>query len=67
MAIVSSGDPVKDQQQLLQAALHQSRMEQNICPNGCGQMVWDDPHTQHCDVCGFVGFCGEPYAGAKQV
>lgn len=66
MAIRSSGDPKKDQQELLQAALHSARMEENICPNGCGPMVWDDPHNRHCPVCKFAGWCNVPYVGSKQ-
>jgi hypothetical protein len=65
IAIRSSGDPEKDQRDLLDAALHQARMEENICPNGCGPMVWDDPHTRHCETCKFVGWCNVPYSGAK--
>ena len=65
LATPSSGDPEKDQADLLGAALHQARMEQNCCPNGCGQMVWDDPHKRHCPECKFVGWCNVPFNGAK--
>jgi rubrerythrin len=61
IAIVSSGEPEKDQRELLQAAQHQARMEENICPNGCGPMEWDDPNTRHCPICSFVGWCNAPY------
>lgn len=66
IAIPSSGDDAKDQKDLLQAALHQARMDEGICPNGCGPMIWDDAHNQHCEVCHFYGWCNVPYAGAKQ-
>jgi hypothetical protein len=66
MAIPSSGDDAKDQQELLAAALHQARMEENICPNGCGPMTWDDPQNRHCEVCHFHGWCNVPYDGAKR-
>jgi len=66
MAIPSSGDDAKDQQELLAAALHQARMEENICPNGCGPMTWDDPNTRHCPACNFQGWCNVPYDGAKR-
>lgn len=66
MAMPSTCDPERDQQELLWAALHQARMEENICPNGCGPMEWDDPNTRHCPICSFVGWCNVPYAGAKR-
>jgi rubrerythrin len=66
MAIPSSGDDAADQKALLDAALHQARMDENICPNGCGPMVWDDPNNRHCPVCNFHGWCNVPYSGAKQ-
>ena len=52
MAILSSGDDAADQKALLDAALHEARMDENICPNGCGPMVWDDPNK-----------CNVPYSG----
>jgi hypothetical protein len=65
MAMPSSGDPEKDRQELEQAYVHRDRMEANICPNGCGPMVWDDPHTRHCPVCKFVGWCNKPNSEAN--
>lgn len=67
LAVPSSGDDAADQAALMDAALHQARMDENVCPNGCGQMTWDDPHTRHCEVCKFVGWCNVPFDGAKQV
>jgi rubrerythrin len=63
MAIVSSGDAEKDQKDLIGAALHSARMDENICPNGCGQMIWDDAYNRHCPMCDFHGYCNVPYAG----
>jgi hypothetical protein len=60
IAIVSSGDPEKDAAEIASAEQHKSRMDANICPNGCGPMVWDDPHTRHCPKCNFVGWCSTP-------
>ena len=57
MAMPSSGDDAADQKALLHAALHEARMEENICPNGCGPMVWDDPNNRHCPACNFHGRC----------
>lgn len=65
MAIPSSGDPEKDRAELERAHLHRDRMEANICPNGCGPMVWDDPHNRHCPVCDFHGWCNEPHSEAN--
>jgi len=61
-AIPSTGDPERDRIELERAHLHQSRMEINICPNGCGPMVLDDPHMRHCPVCKFVGWCSTPHS-----
>jgi hypothetical protein len=62
IAIRCSGDPAKDQRDLEAAYIHQSRMDANICPNGCGPMVWDDPHTRHCSKCNFHGWCNVPHS-----
>lgn len=62
IAIPMSGDPEKDRADLESAYLHQSRMAANICPNGCGPMVWDDPHNRHCPACNFVGWCNTPHS-----
>lgn len=61
VAMISSGDPDKDRAELERFQLQDSRMEANICPNGCGPMVWDDPHTRHCPKCKFVGWCNTPH------
>lgn len=65
IAIVSSGDEAKDREEIMQAALHQSRMEENICPNGCQQMIFLDAHTRKCEACGFTGWSNVPLDGAK--
>jgi len=65
LAIPSSGDDAADQKALLDAALHQARMDENICPNGCGPMFWDDPHNRHCEVCNFHGWCNVAFSGAN--
>jgi hypothetical protein len=65
IAVVSSGDPEKDRAEIMQAALHQSRMDENVCPNGCGQMIFLDPYTRKCEACGFVGFSTRAFDGAK--
>lgn len=59
IAIVSSGDPEKDRRELREAAIHQIRIDQDLCPNGCGHMIWDDPHNSHCPICHFACFCSQ--------
>lgn len=61
LVIHSTADPVADAAELERAHLHRDRMEANVCPNGCGPMVWDDPHTRHCSVCKFIGWCNTPH------
>lgn len=56
IAFISTGDADKDQKIGERFALHESRMQENVCPNGCAQMVWDDAHNRHCPTCGFAGF-----------
>jgi len=51
----------RDAVELEQAYLHESRMAANICPNGCGAMIWDDPHNRHCPVCDFHGWSNRPH------
>ena len=65
LAIPSSGDPEKDRAELLNAALHQARMAENCCPNGCGSMVWDDPYNRHCPACNFAAWCNLPFDGVR--
>jgi hypothetical protein len=62
IAIPSSGDPAKDAADVASAELHAERMDANICPNGCGPMVWDDPHNRHCPICNFSGWCNRPHS-----
>ncbi|HEY6331705.1 MAG TPA: hypothetical protein VI756_20430 [Blastocatellia bacterium] len=64
LAIPSSGDPVKDQQELEAAHKHEQRVRRGICPNGCGPMVWRDHHNRECRKCGFNGWVNVPYDGA---
>ena len=63
IAVPSSGDPVKDQEDIRRAALHQARLDESLCPNGCGPMAWEDPHNAHCPECKFIYFCSAPFGG----
>lgn len=60
IAIESTGDPVRDAEELAAAQRHRSRMDANICPNGCGQLDYEDLHTRRCKACGFIGWQNTP-------
>ena len=60
IAIPSSGDSEKDAAEIRRFQLQSERMEQNICPNGCGPMTLIDAHNRTCQKCGFVGFQSKP-------
>lgn len=61
IAIPTSGDDTKDQEEFARFRVHDSRIEANICPNGCGAMVCDDPYSRHCPTCNFVLFTNTPF------
>lgn len=58
---IPSGNPERDRENARRYELHTLRMALNVCPNGCAQMVWDDPHNRHCPTCNFTGFSTKPY------
>ena len=60
-AFLSTGDEEKDLEIARRIDLHNNRMAQNICPNGCGQMIYDDPHNRHCPKCNFSVFSTTPF------
>ena len=53
IAIVSSGDPEKDQRDIENFQRGNDRIEQGLCPNGCGGMVEIDSHNAECPRCHF--------------
>lgn len=57
----TTGDAVEDRKIADSFVLHCQRMAKNICPNGCAEMIWDDPHNRHCGICGFGGFSTRPF------
>ena len=59
-AFASSGDPEEDERIAQRIELNNSRMEQNICPNGCGPMTFIDLHNRECPVCHFHGWQNTP-------
>lgn len=61
IAFVSTGDAAEDENLAERYRLHESRMQENICPNGCGPMNWIDAHNRDCQKCGFAGFSTKPF------
>ncbi len=61
IAFVSTGNATEDQKIADNYRQSSARMAKNICPNGCGDMIWDDPHNRHCPWCEFAGFSTKPY------
>lgn len=65
IAIPSTGDPDEDLQQLDAAVLHERRLAEGMCPNGCGPLElpagplrrWD----ADCPQCGFHWSCSHPH------
>jgi hypothetical protein len=57
----SSGSSDEDERIARRFELHSARMQLNVCPNGCAEMIWDDPHNRHCPKCNFSGFSTKPY------
>lgn len=53
IGIISSGDPEKDSRDIEAFMLHEKRLIEGICPNGCGPMVDDGNGESHCSVCPF--------------
>lgn len=66
IAIPTSGDAEKDQRDIEAFELHQERMDKNICPNGCAEMIFDDPHNRHCPVCNFHGWQNTPILSSME-
>jgi hypothetical protein len=58
-AIISSASQ-KDRKDLERFAEQEARIQKNICPNNCGEMVIDDPHNRHCPKCNFSQFSSKP-------
>lgn len=60
-AFPSTGNAEEDEKFAQRFELHSARMQENICPNGCGKMNWIDAHSRECPVCRFAGFSTKPY------
>lgn len=53
-AMPSTGDPEEDARALEAFKLHDARISEGMCPNGCGPMDQVSSCTQECAACGFV-------------
>ena len=70
IAFVSTGDPAEDRKIAEEYDLHDRRIAEGMCPNGCGPMNRTDPdgYSAQCPKCFFVGqanvqqFEGLPFA-----
>ena len=62
-AFTSTGNPEQDARIAADFRRHEALESEGLCPNGCGPIVWDDPHNRHCPACRFVGWCNVPYGG----
>jgi len=60
-AFPTTGDSEKDDEIARGFKLRQSRMNNNVCPNGCAQMKWIDAYNRECGICGFSGFSTKPF------
>lgn len=57
----STGSTAEDEKIADRFRQSSALMAKNICPNGCGDMIWDDPNNRHCPWCEFAGFSTKPY------
>lgn len=65
IAIPSTGDTEEDLRQIDAAVLHEKRIAEGMCPNGCGPLAptrdefsrWD----ADCAKCGFHLSCNQPH------
>lgn len=61
IGIISTGDPVKDAEELQKARQFYVNTEAGICANGCGPMDWETPFNAECPVCHFMLSTNLPY------
>lgn len=48
LSIISTGNEEVDQRRLAAAQLHEDRMNEGICPNGCAELEWETQHKGSC-------------------
>jgi hypothetical protein len=59
-AFPSTGDAEQDRKLAEDFNRSQSRLDDNVCPNGCSRMVFDNPFERHCPVCSFSQYSNAP-------
>lgn len=67
VAIVSSGDPEKDQREIDEFVRSSELIDKGMCPNGCGLMIQEDSHNMSCPKCNFSYFCNTEIKSAGKV
>lgn len=60
-AFPSTGDPEKDAEMAAAFRRHEANESAGLCPNGCGPIIHDNPHSRHCPICNFRGWSNVPY------
>jgi len=56
----SSGNAEQDDAQREDIIRTEARLEDNVCPNGCGLLVFLNDHTRQCTTCGFEQWSNVP-------
>jgi hypothetical protein len=59
-AFQSSGNEEQDEAIARDILRSESRLQDNICPNGCSTLVFDNDHERHCPVCHFSQWSNAP-------
>jgi hypothetical protein len=66
VAIISTGDPEKDREQIERSELFVARTDEGLCPNGCAELEWETQFSADCPVCHFHLGTNVPY-GKREV
>lgn len=59
-AFPSSGNEEQDEAIAADIQRTEARLQDNVCPNGCALMIFDNPHERHCPVCNFSQWSNVP-------
>lgn len=61
IGFVSSGNPIEDERIAEGIILHERRLAEGICANGCGPMTVTSRWDADCPKCGFHWSCTSPH------
>lgn len=53
-AFISSGNDQTDKEVAERFIMHSARLDDNVCPNGCAQLIRIDSNNRECPACHFV-------------